>query len=101
MTMSSRTLDRASSVPADVTSSTDPDCPSSGIRLATLNLLPTHQGVRDTAIFFGLPYRLTIPVIPFFGTLKTDACKGGHVFGWENGSGRVFVRIRLTPTSGS
>jgi len=88
----------------DVKRSTDPLCPSDGVRVATLTLLPTASGVRDTAIFFGVPYSQTHKVsLGGLGsiTLTTDPCKGGHAHGWENGSGRVQVRTRVSPSTGS
>jgi hypothetical protein len=87
----------------DVTSSNDPLCPAEGTRIATLTLLP-GGGARDTAIFFGVPYSQTHTLtLPFLGKvqLTTNPCLGGHVHGWENGSGGVTVRVRLSANAGS
>jgi hypothetical protein len=78
----------------DVKESTDPRCKPGGFfspTIATLDLLPTG-GERDIVIFFGVPYRHTPKEYSF---IKTTACKGGHAFGWEHGSGGVVARVRL------
>src|SRR5207302_11468556 len=86
-----------------VDQSNDRFCPAEGgPRVATLTLLPTGGGARDTAFFFGIPTSQT-HTVKMFGLpvkVRTEPCKGGHIHGWENGSGRVLVRIRLSSHAG-
>ncbi len=69
-----------------VKSSTDPDCPESGLITPTivgLTLIP-GAGVVDQAVLVGFP-----------ATSVTEGCKG-HAHAWKNGSGGVTVRVKLT-----
>lgn len=84
----------------DVKQSDDPQCPEGGLlspTIATLTLL-RGGGVRDRAIFFGVPKSQTPPQ---FRLVKTTPCKGGHIHGWENGTAGVTVRVHLSASSGS
>jgi hypothetical protein len=78
--------------------SNDPSCPA-GKSGAILYLLPTHAGVRDTAILFGIPYSKTVEIDVIFGVLKeqTQPCKG-LAYGWENGDQGVRASTRLAET---
>jgi hypothetical protein len=83
-----------------VKESDDPQCPAAFFTeptIATLTLLP-GAGVTDTAIFIGVP-KSQSPAQ--FKPFTTTPCKGNHIHGWENGSGGVTVRVRLTATSGA
>jgi hypothetical protein len=74
--------------------SNDPACPA-GKSGAILFALPTHSGVRDTAILAGIPYSKTVEV--FFMSETTDPCKS-LAYGWENGDPGVHVSTRLSET---
>jgi hypothetical protein len=79
----------------EVEQSNDPACPAVGHRAATLNVLPSFQGVRDTIILFGIPYSQNVDP---FGFITSQPCKG-QAFGWETGSGGVFVRALLAEST--
>ena len=78
--------------------SNDPACPA-GKSGAILFALPTHSGVRDTAILVGVPFSQKVEINAFLVTLTetTDPCKG-LAYGWENGDPGVHVSTRLAET---